>query len=668
MAHPPTVPATATVPPRSPSVHPLPLSSAAALAGVVAVACALAVTAWTADDARIAYRAVAQLEHAGQLVWNPGERVQVFTSPLWVVILTGLHQLGGPVEVAAWVASGLATLGALALAWHATRGAGLAARAGMPLLVLASPTLVEHGISGLETPLVALLALAAWAAAEDRDRFRGTRRVLLFTALAATTRLDSLVLLAPLALLTSRRAHRVDPVRATAVAFQGLLPLLAWLLFATIWFGSPIPNTALAKLSTGIPLSWYLTQGTAYLALSARADPVLALLLLGGVGAALVRRRPIEQALALGVGLHVLYLLRVGGDFMVGRFLVAPTWICLVLLARGAAAGGPRGLAALVVVAAMGSTTALRTPYASAPCVPTAFDRSHEHGIADERAVYACGTSPWTCDGGMCFSRPAKAAPEVDAEEAGMAGWPLQARLSPMVYDTWALADPIRSRLPSRTATIGHFEREVPEGWDEVVMGDPSTIHDPRLRELAQRVQLATRGSLTSVARLEAMWSLFWEDLPFTGRLVREHHTWWAPEADGTPVCSEERAQDARAFVDDPVADWEVLGVTPACGARARLPEDVEVEALEVVVAGEATWEVQLEEGGHLRTVARFAHESGEPSHHRVPLEGASAEAVVLVAREADDETAWPRLGPVLFVGDTGAPAPTPHAVTATVD
>jgi hypothetical protein len=44
----------------------------------------------------------------------------------------------------------------------------------------------------------------------------------------------------------------------------GSLPLLAWLGFATFYYGFPLPNTYYAKLSTGISRADYLKQGWFY--------------------------------------------------------------------------------------------------------------------------------------------------------------------------------------------------------------------------------------------------------------------------------------------------------------------------------------------------------------------------------------------------------------------
>jgi arabinofuranosyltransferase len=85
-----------------------------------------------------------------------------------------------------------------------------------------------------------------------------------------------------------------------------------------------MPNTAYAKVFAGLPLMEVWERGWSYLGLSLELDPVLALVLVLGLGGAALRRRRRERAIALGIVLHLLYVVHVGGDFMAGRFLLAP--------------------------------------------------------------------------------------------------------------------------------------------------------------------------------------------------------------------------------------------------------------------------------------------------------------------------------------------------------
>src|SRR5204863_5777359 len=60
---------------------------------------------------------------------------------------------------------------------------------------------------------------------------------------------------------------------ASALAL-GAVPLILWHLFALAYYGFPFPNTAYAKLGTGIPSAELMAQGLRYLSESFRADPV----------------------------------------------------------------------------------------------------------------------------------------------------------------------------------------------------------------------------------------------------------------------------------------------------------------------------------------------------------------------------------------------------------
>lgn len=47
--------------------------------------------AWVSDDAYITYRTIDNLVNGYRLTWNPAERVQAFTHPLWMMILTVVY-------------------------------------------------------------------------------------------------------------------------------------------------------------------------------------------------------------------------------------------------------------------------------------------------------------------------------------------------------------------------------------------------------------------------------------------------------------------------------------------------------------------------------------------------------------------------------------------------
>ena len=58
---------------------------------------------WTADDAFINFRVVDQLLHGNGPVFNAGERVEAYTSPLWLGILSIPSAIAG-VRHVPWIA------------------------------------------------------------------------------------------------------------------------------------------------------------------------------------------------------------------------------------------------------------------------------------------------------------------------------------------------------------------------------------------------------------------------------------------------------------------------------------------------------------------------------------------------------------------------------------
>lgn len=61
--------------------------------GAVVYAAVLIRTAWVCDDAYITLRTVDNFVNGFGLTWNSAERVQAFTHPLWLLILTAGYAL-----------------------------------------------------------------------------------------------------------------------------------------------------------------------------------------------------------------------------------------------------------------------------------------------------------------------------------------------------------------------------------------------------------------------------------------------------------------------------------------------------------------------------------------------------------------------------------------------
>ena len=72
-------------------------------------------TAWICDDAYITFRTIDNFLHGFGLRWNVAERVQSFTHPLWLILLTPFIALTGEPYYTSLVVSILLTLATVAL-------------------------------------------------------------------------------------------------------------------------------------------------------------------------------------------------------------------------------------------------------------------------------------------------------------------------------------------------------------------------------------------------------------------------------------------------------------------------------------------------------------------------------------------------------------------------
>ncbi len=185
-----------------------------------------------AEDAYITFRYAKNLAIGNGLLYNPGERVMGFSSPLWTVwSALGWRISGHPVEWArAWsVAADVVTLlmGAALLRRHCGRAAAWC----FAWFFAGWPFFAAVAVSGMETSVVLALMTLAAGLVERRSPLSGP-------ALAALvlSRPEGLAAAAVIALGARWRD------RAVAFALAGLG--IGWL---WVYYGSPIPQSLLAK-------------------------------------------------------------------------------------------------------------------------------------------------------------------------------------------------------------------------------------------------------------------------------------------------------------------------------------------------------------------------------------------------------------------------------------
>ena len=372
---------------------------------------------WVQDDGFINIRIAQQVAAGNGAVFNVGERVEAFTSPLWLSMLVVGRAVTFGLVPYEWLAVGLGlicslggTAGLLCGAvWLWTPGRARSDAAWwLPcgiLVPLALPAFWDFATSGLETGLAwgwvgASFAVIAGAARRGPGEpvLRLAPRLLL-VGLGPLVRpelaLYSVAFGLALVVLIEQPRRRGDGAATPwwqLVLAWAAVPL-AYQVFRMGYYANVVPNTALAKNATDS--NW--DRGIGYLAnfVGPYRLAVPALLLLAGALLAPPLRRRSGQIVALSMvvpaALHVAYIVWIGGDYMHGRFWIVPTLalaaplaavplpvVAIRSTARPARVAQLRfGVVALIAVWALVAATTMRPPR---------LDRDG-HSIDDQRAL-----------------------------------------------------------------------------------------------------------------------------------------------------------------------------------------------------------------------------------------------------------------------------------------
>jgi arabinofuranosyltransferase len=444
--------------------------------------------------------------------WNPHERVQAFTHPLWFLAVAAVRVVVGDPPIAATV---LSFLLAMTTFWLLARRVREEADRVLLLLALAlgSRAFVDFSSSGLEDPLshllLALLGLLLLHHRAD-DPLVTLRTASWPAGLLLLCRHDNLWLVAPpLAWLawTSMRDRTGDArlaiSRIARAAIPGFLPFLAWTLFSLVYYGFPFPNTAYAKLNTGVAGFELWRHGVFYLLNALTWDPLTLGVIVCGAWLWVRRGRQsgAGHAVAFGIGLHLLYVTRIGGDFMAGRFFTEPFVLALVAVILTTPRRFVRPMlaasAAFVVFWPL-SPFGISDSYRS-------YRPEEAHGIADERAFYSGRNSYMGFDRRWPIALWRSQPSPHEHFEIGFSSY--ATGLDAIVLDRFALADPLLARLPAEDdwKRVGHYRRAVPAGYVESLRSGENRLVNPMVHRLYDDLRLLTQGPLFAADRLGAI-------------------------------------------------------------------------------------------------------------------------------------------------------------------
>lgn len=505
-------------------------------AGVVLLACAVVLfrlvsEAWVGEDAQITFRTIEHFVNGFGLRWNIDERVQVSTHPLWMLTNSIAYAVTREINFTVTGLGIVFTMGAFACVASHLKTHTLPTWICFSTLFVTSQTMMMYGTSGFETSLGFLLLSLFITELFKEGGARSPRWGLLslWGGLLAFNRLDCVLIVAPpLAFLGIHHWRNI----AWRRALLGFSPVLGWFAFSLAYYGFAFPNTAPAKLSADISGDAYLREGLLYAANIVRWDivavPVLIAFTFTAARAAIrfVRDRTdltsgTVAALSAGTAVYALYVVRIGGGFLAGRFWAPVLFSAIVITAYGF-----RDLLAAIPKAKPGAliATGLTTLMVTVGIFQFAAhtDSWEKRGAIQDRSLahVRLNTSAWAFEPseqaqkwhkqGLRANKRAKKSPAkrfvVEKGTIGFFGRAAGPQVT--IIDPFALADPLLARLPMKDPDdwmVGHLRRVIPAGYIPARRTGKLDKMDPSLREYYQHLRRITTAPVFSSKRWQTI-------------------------------------------------------------------------------------------------------------------------------------------------------------------
>jgi arabinofuranosyltransferase len=299
------------------------------------------------------------------------------------------------------------------------------------------------------------------------------------------------------------------------IILLGTLPITLWTSFSILYYGFPFPNTAYAKLNTGIPIIYLIKQGTKYYYNSLSNDPVCLLIIISTITLAISSRIKIYIITSTGIFLYMMYIVRIGGDFMSGRFFSVPFLLSTILLLNIYNKTELYKILTIFVLVII-----ISSPF-SPIRITMWFDHkfTDHYGIADEKGYYYQRSSLLNSLNYNDMSDNIRTKIDTNkknltvSETIGYSSFYLNKDI--YIIDRLGLADPLLSKLPvpcpkqwnlssdhSRWR-IGHFTRSIPKGYKDSIRAKKNLIKDPNLKIFYDKLLIITRGNIFDYERLK---------------------------------------------------------------------------------------------------------------------------------------------------------------------
>ncbi|MCR5107727.1 MAG: hypothetical protein K6B28_06150 [Lachnospiraceae bacterium] len=494
---------------------------------IVVFTAVIVLLAWQSDDAYHAYIMAKNLVDGNGFVYNVGERASASSCPLFTLIVAFGYLIIRNMFLVSLLICVIFSTTAYSIVvntfCHTVKQVIITF-----IVFVSSVSFISYTTSGLENCLLFLLAVLFLKLLLNNEVYDRKKLFIMgiLISLIAMTRMDAVLMFVPAILyIYLFKRERVSFPKAVLIGFLSLLPFILWEVFSVFYYGFPFPNTAYVKLGTDIPLPEYLYRGFQYLFITTICDlpvimvPCFALILIIAV-------KDIRYiSVGAGILLYFVYIIYIGGDFMLGRHFTVMFFMSVILLLdifdnRSINEIKRKKYEKIYMIAVFLTVLFSCTTHV----ITDQFLYGNRYGsnIADERAGYFKYTSlfnnavSYVKTGEMCIRDAWNEEGIDDYRSKGITSGLLRSIPGISVYynadmylsDLYALGDPFLSKLPAVREDnwrIGHMWREEPEGYGESIIYGGNRLENESLKQYYDVILLITRGDLFDKDRIKAV-------------------------------------------------------------------------------------------------------------------------------------------------------------------
>lgn len=477
--------------------------------------------AWVSDDSYITFRTCDNFINGYGLIWNIGERVQAYTNPLWMFIISGLYFITNEIFYTVIFSSIIITIIAFVIG-VLKNSKNIGNYLIGFIILISSKAFIDFSTSGLENPFIFLmlaLFISYYLNIKNTVELKDLFVLCIICSISMLNRLDSVLFFIPaiIKIIIDINRHKRLLIKTLAILFVSFLPFIIWEVFSILYYGFPFPNTFYGKLNSNLPLFEYIIKGLYYYIDSLLLrDPITPTSIFFMLIYLFRKKNSRLTFLLIGIALYLIYIVRIGGDFMSGRFLSAPLFALVTIFVRydhGEIKHKIRFVFFIIIIG-------LLWPFSPITSGINYRFKVFNEGIADEKGYYyqTTGLLPNILDNSFLENKQVKNFLEkriqkqqvIKMNSIGFDAF--YADRNTYIIDEMALADPLLSKLPFWRKRYywrtGHLRRYIPHGYYQTKINDENRIVDENLAEFYNKIKIITQGEIFSKDRLETIWKM----------------------------------------------------------------------------------------------------------------------------------------------------------------